>query len=120
MRLIFSFNFQVFTLKKRQEEPSRWKRLLLTDKKQKQMHFWMEMAESYKVELDKVDEESEAKDKKAKLDQAAAEAAEAANSKKRIEEETSVKAQVEELVSVQKGERDNKIQKPSMGSFFGL
>jgi hypothetical protein len=31
-----------------------------------------------------------------------------------------VKAQVEELVSVQKGERDNKIQKPSMGSFFGL
>lgn len=114
----------IFTIRKKQDIPVKWKRLLKSDKKQSQMHFWYEMSENYKAELDKIDEDTENRlkaDKKAKSDALAAETAkaedEAEAKKERDKEEAKVKEQVEELV---KKEPPVKLQKPTMGSLFGL
>ena len=44
-----------FTIKKRQDLPTKWNRLLLSDRKQAQMHFWFEMDEKYREELSNIE-----------------------------------------------------------------
>jgi len=124
----------VFTIRKKQEEPSRWKRLLQTDKRLSQMHYWYEMAEEYEDELEKVDSALEKKkkaDKEAAKKAKAEAAVKAAEETARAQEAESVKKDVADLVARHSGieEKDKetlidgnepKLQKPSIGSMFGL
>ena len=49
----------VFHIRKEQEKPSRWKRLLKSDKRLAQMHNWYEMGEKYAKELEDIEDLSE-------------------------------------------------------------
>ena len=46
----------VFHIRKNQEKPSRWKRLLKSEKRLAQMHYWYEMGEKYSKELDEIED----------------------------------------------------------------
>jgi hypothetical protein len=56
-----------FSLKKA-EAPSKWARLLKGKEKKNQMHVWWEMADKYRPELEKIDEEETTKSKKSKAE----------------------------------------------------
>ena len=48
----------VFNIKKEQDKPSKWKRLLKSDKRLTQMHYWYEMGEKYSRELENIEDVS--------------------------------------------------------------
>ena len=49
----------VFTIRKDNELGTNWARLLKSKKKQNNMHFWYEMQEKYREELEKIDDTAE-------------------------------------------------------------
>lgn len=126
-----------FTIKKLQTEPIKWKRLLKSDKKHAQMHYWFEMAENYKNELEQIEIDKENRLKQLKEEEAKAKADKEEADKKEIElkdqqlkekienetKEAEVKAEVDELVSkfTKSKDKNSEIKsdsQPSMFSFF--
>ena len=61
----------VFHIRKEQEKPSKWKRLLKSDKRLGQMHYWYEMGEKYAKELEDIEDlsESDSGQEKASFDE---------------------------------------------------
>jgi hypothetical protein len=91
-----------FTIKKLQTEPIKWKRLLKSDKKHAQMHYWFEMAENYKNELEQIEIDRENRLKQLKEEEAKARAEKEEAEKKAKADKEAAAAMCETLPSLPK------------------